>query len=104
MHATGFETKKLGVRTRLDVYTKLTSCTKGNVIWCRQDDVCGMSENEHVINGKTIAKQHEGIKRPLFLGRVVRKLVNANPRLKVNRSIFFFFCINMFFTAYFCVL
>ena len=33
------------------------------------------------------------------LGRVVRKLVNANPGLTVNRSINFS-CIKMFFTAY----
>ena len=33
------------------------------------------------------------------LGRVVRKPVNANPGLKVNRSINFSW-INMFFTSY----
>ena len=33
------------------------------------------------------------------LDRVVRKRVNANPGLKVNRSIDFS-CINLFFTTY----
>ena len=35
----------------------------------------------------------------VFLGRVVRKLVNTNPGLKVNRSINFS-CIKMFSTSY----
>lgn len=38
-----------------------------NVTKFWQDDVCDAPENEHVISGKTIAKQHEGIKRLLFM-------------------------------------
>jgi len=37
--------------------------------------------------------------RVFHLGQVVRKPVNANPGLKVNRSIHFS-CIKMFFIAY----
>ena len=54
-----------------------------------------VGKRHQVISGKTIAKQHEGIKRPL------RKLLNANPRLKVNqRIIVIIFVQKMFFTAY----
>ena len=38
-------------------------------------------------------------KRKIDLGQVVRKAVNTNPELKVNRSINFA-CIKMLFTSY----
>ena len=49
--------------------------------------------------GKTLYSRSDPTKDAGALGRVVRQPVNANPGLKVNRSINFS-CLNFFFTAY----